>query len=81
MITEIKRPVKVEAVFHRNKIKVLWLKWNGKKIYIDRITFSWASKKGNKVIYHFALAGGEEIFEVVFIPVDLSWQLEKIHTH
>lgn len=80
MITEIKERIEVNTIFSENKLKILWFRWKGKKYYIKEITFSWKTSKGNKKVYCFALSNGTEIFEVSFIPENLIWYLEKIHT-
>jgi len=79
MITEIGEPVKVAAIFTPDKVKICWFIWKGRRIQVEKTTFFWKTKEGEKTIHHFALSTGQEVFEISFCPEQLSWLLEKIH--
>ncbi|HOK56720.1 MAG TPA: hypothetical protein PKV21_08490 [bacterium] len=79
MITEINEKIIVGAIFKNGSIKINWFIWKNRKINIEKITYRWKTKKGEKDIYNFAVTDGFNIFELSFIPEDLIWNLEKIH--
>ncbi|HOV22036.1 MAG TPA: hypothetical protein P5150_01315 [Candidatus Ratteibacteria bacterium] len=81
MSTEIKERIEVNAIFTKNKLKILWFKWKERKYFVKNITFSWKKHSGDKEIYLFDLSNGIDVFEISFIPENLTWYLEKIYTY
>ncbi len=78
-ITEINEPIKVGVIFGSGQATIRWLTWKGRKILIEKVTFSWKTADGAKEVRKFALSNGSEVFEVAFYPADFLWYLEKIH--
>lgn len=79
MITEIDEPVTVGAVFSGGGVAVKWFVWRGRTVTVNRETFRWKTTRGRREVHCFALAGGNDVFEISFTAADLSWNLEKIH--
>jgi hypothetical protein len=79
MITEVNEKIVVAVVFKNGSMKINWFIWKNRKINIEKITYQWRTKKGEKCFYYFAVTDGFNIFEISFIPEDLIWNLEKIH--
>jgi len=78
-MTEVHEPIRVGAIFSRGTVAIRWLFWRGRRISIERVTFSWKETDGSRQVWKFALSNGTEVFEVSFYPADCRWYLEKIH--
>lgn len=59
-------------------LKPLRFKWSGKLINVEEITYTWKSKEGKRVIYHFSLTDGNALYELSFDNESLVWKLENI---
>ncbi|MFN4227711.1 MAG: hypothetical protein ACK4F0_06190 [Candidatus Ratteibacteria bacterium] len=80
MITEVNEKIIVGVVFKNGSMKIKWFIWKNRKVNIEKITYKWKTKKGQKEIYNFAVTDGINVFEISFAPQDLIWNLEKVHT-
>jgi len=79
VITEVHEPIRVGAIFSHGTVIIRWLFWKGRRIPIEKVTFSWKEADGSRQVRKFALSNGTEVFEVSFYPADCRWYLEKIH--
>ncbi|MBI3596545.1 MAG: hypothetical protein HY203_05265 [Nitrospirae bacterium] len=79
MITEIGESVTVGVVFDPEKIIVpKWFVWNGRKYAIQRVTFSWKVRDGQKLFHHFAVTDGANLYELTYEASALSWKLMTV---
>jgi hypothetical protein len=79
MITEIGTAVKVGAVFDPDRsIVPKWFVWNGRKYDVQRVTFTWKVRDGQKVFHHFAVTDGTNLYELTYDAVRLSWKLMNV---
>jgi len=78
MSTEkIGEPIDVGAVFGKNKIRPKWFVWNGRKIDIGEVTYTWKAREGDSIIRYFAVTGGATSFELSLNQKTMCWTLEK----
>ncbi len=79
MITPINEPVKVGVVFgNGRKIKPVWFKWQGKQHRIQSITYTWTSRQGRAVIYHFSVTDGANLYELRYNTESCVWELAQV---
>ena len=79
MITEIGEPIKVGVVFDvEKKITPKWFIWNGNKYNIARVTFTWKVQEERKILYHFAVTHGSNLYELCYDTAQLSWRLMAV---
>lgn len=60
------------------KIKPVKFKWSGRLFEVREITYTWKTKEGQKVIYHFSVTDGRSLYELTFDTNSLLWRLENI---
>lgn len=73
----INESIDVGAVFGKNKIKPRWFVWNGRKIDVKEVTYTWKSREGDAVILYFAVTDGATSFELSLNQKTMCWILEK----
>ncbi|HET6465075.1 MAG TPA: hypothetical protein VFH55_05625 [Nitrospiria bacterium] len=79
MITAIGEPVKVGAVFDPEQtLQPKWFVWNHRKYSVDRVTFSWKVRDGQRVFHHFAVTDGANLYELTYESATLSWRLMAV---
>jgi len=79
MITQIGRTVTVGAVFEPDQVIVpKWFLWNGRKYPIERVTFTWKVREGQKPYHHFAVTDGTKLYELTYDAVGSSWKLMAV---
>jgi hypothetical protein len=79
VITPINEPVKVGAVFgNGEKIRPVWFKWNGRQHRIESITYTWSSRQGRAVVYHFSVTDGANLYELCYNSETSVWQLAQV---
>ncbi len=71
--------VTVLAIFNpSNGVRPVRFKWSGRLIKVEEITYTWKSRQGRRVIYHFALTDGNALYELSFDNESLLWKLENL---
>jgi len=76
MITEVGETVKVGAVFEPEQVLVpKWFVWNGRKFSIQRVTFTWKVRDGQRWFHHFAVTDEARVYELTYDVSSLSWKL------
>lgn len=80
MTESIKESIKVGAVFSNNKIIPKWFIWGSKRFDIASINYTWKTREGRNVIYHFAVSDGVNVFELSYNSGDSVWELAAIDT-
>jgi hypothetical protein len=79
MMAEIGDSVKVGAVFDPEQtLQPKWFVWNGRKYVIERVTFTWKVRDGQKTFYHFAVTNGANLYELTYDASTLSWKLMAV---
>jgi hypothetical protein len=79
MITEVGEAIKVGAVFDPEQIiQPKWFVWNGRKYAIEKVTFTWKVRDGQKIFYHFAVTDGANLYELTYDASTLSWKLMAV---
>ncbi|HEY5595047.1 MAG TPA: hypothetical protein VIL61_07820 [Nitrospiria bacterium] len=79
MITEVGEPIKVGAVFDPEQaIAPKWFVWNGRKYVVQRVTFTWKVRDGQKLFYHFAVTDEANLYELTYDASALSWKLMAV---
>lgn len=77
-MTEINEPVEVGAVFRRNGVRPVWFIWKGRKYPIERVTYRWKEKVGERWVYFFSVFDGQDTFELVYDSKLLEWKLGQV---
>ncbi len=62
------------------KIRPVRFRWSGKLLDVKEITYSWNTRDGQKVIYHFSVTDGRTLYELTFAPHSLLWKIENLET-
>jgi hypothetical protein len=76
MMTEVGETIKVGAVFEPEQtISPKWFVWDGRKYSIERVTFSWKVREGQRLFHHFAVTDGVNLYELTYDVSALSWKL------
>ena len=79
MITEVGESIKVGAVFDPEQtLQPKWFVWNGRKYTIQRTTFSWKVRDGQRLFLHFAVTDGANLYELTYDALTLSWKLMAV---
>jgi hypothetical protein len=70
--------VRVGAIFEESgKIKPVWFAYNGRRLAVERVTYSWRDRDGSRQTYHYAVKVGGTVYELAFDTSTLSWRLER----
>lgn len=92
--TQIDEPIKVYALFYyegetgkrfrlpvypHKKLKPLSFIWRQREYEIKAVTYVWHNKNGETDYYHFAVACGVNIYELVYNAKTFDWILHKIY--
>ncbi|MBI3610535.1 MAG: hypothetical protein HY204_07535 [Nitrospirae bacterium] len=79
MLTEIREPIKVGAVFEpEGTIIPKWFVRNGRKYVVQKVTFTWKVRDGQKALYHFAVTDGVNLYELTYDAVTSAWKLMAV---
>lgn len=79
MICPINEHVKVGVVFgNGRKIKPKWFMWKGRLHKIQSVTYTWTSRQGRAIIYHFSVADGENLYELQYNTETSVWELAQV---
>lgn len=78
MIQVIKEKIKVAVVFAEDSLKPVWFIFKNEKILIQKICYSWTERDGKWLNYKYTVTDGGTIFEIMFMPEHMVWQLEAI---
>ncbi|HUK56990.1 MAG TPA: hypothetical protein VLY20_10070 [Nitrospiria bacterium] len=79
MITEIGESVTVGVVFDPEKTVVpKWFVWNNRKYSVERVTFAWKVRDGQRVFHHFAVTDGANLYDLTYDAAALSWRLMTV---
>jgi hypothetical protein len=77
----IREPVRVAAIFTPGRmVRPVWFEWNRMKHTVMETTYSWQEKTGETTLLHFAVANGEDLFELVYNTGNQNWILYGIET-
>lgn len=60
------------------KIKPVKFKWSGRLLAVKDITYSWKTREGESVLYHFSVFDGKTLYELSFNAASLVWRLENL---
>lgn len=71
----INETVKVGAVFNNSKIIPKWFIRANQRFDITNINYTWKTKEGRKLICHFAVSDGVNVFELSYDMEDAKWEL------
>jgi hypothetical protein len=81
MMTEMGEPIKVGVVFDPERSLIpKWFSWNGRRHEIQRITFNWKVRDGQRMFHHFAVTDGTNLYELTYDASALSWKLMAVST-
>ena len=74
---KIEQPVKVGAVFGvGKKIKPVWFIWEGREYHIKDITYTWGSREGRSLLYHFSVTDkADNLYELCYRTESATWHL------
>ena len=78
MVLFLHKTVSVGAVFRRSSVVPQWFGYQGRKIAIKEITYSWKEKRGESMFLHFVVTDGINLYDLSFQPEQLSWHLEAV---
>ena len=68
--------VRVGAIFEESgKIKPVWFAYDGRRLAVERVTYSW--RDGDVKILHYAVKVGGTVYELALDTSTLSWRLER----
>ncbi|MCX5714247.1 MAG: hypothetical protein NT033_05460 [Candidatus Omnitrophica bacterium] len=70
--------IEVLALFKAGKIYPQSFNWNNKTYPVQRVTYNWQERCGTQIINYFALACGDDLYQVSFNNTSFGWRLEKI---
>ena len=62
------------------KIRPVRFRWSGRLLPINDITYSWKTRDGESIIYHFSVSDGKTLYELSFNTTSLLWKLENLET-
>ena len=61
-------------------IRPVKFKWSGRLMPVKDITYSWKTREGESVLYHFSVSDGKTLYELSFNAASLVWRLENLET-
>ena len=62
------------------KVRPVRFRWSGKLFDVKEVTYSWNTRDGQKVIYHFSVTDGRTLYELTFDTHSLLWKIEDLET-
>lgn len=80
MPVQIREPISVAVLFEHGAIKPVLFRWNGKKIEIEKTSFTWETRQGVARLLHFSVVCRRNIYELVFNLNEMTWRLETVAT-
>lgn len=80
MYEEINEPVVVVATFKNGHAFPRSFSWKGRKYPVDAINLEHQEKRGEDLIFCFALTAGGNSYELSFNSHLLVWTLERVWT-
>ena len=74
---KIEQPVKVGAVFGGGKkIRPVWFIWEDREHHIKDITYTWGSREGRSLLYHFSVTDkADNLYELCYRTESATWHL------
>jgi hypothetical protein len=77
MVLKEAHPIKVGAVFgDKKKIRPVWFVWEGNTHRIKEITYTWSSREGHALLYHFSITdGADNLYELCYRTDSTTWHL------
>jgi hypothetical protein len=57
------------------RVKPVRFRWSGRSFEVREITYTWQTKEGCQVIYHFSVSDGKTLYELAFDTNSLLWRL------
>ncbi|MBI5198495.1 MAG: hypothetical protein HZA09_00560 [Nitrospirae bacterium] len=60
------------------KIRPVRFRWLGRLLPVTDITYSWKTRDGENIIYHFSVSDGKTLYELSFNTRSLLWRLENL---
>jgi len=75
MTLEINEPIRVGAIFSQRCVRPVWFSWKGRQIRIKESAYSWKSREGSAVLFHFSVTDGQGLYEICYNGENLGWVL------
>ncbi|HEX8949221.1 MAG TPA: hypothetical protein VF790_09690 [Dissulfurispiraceae bacterium] len=60
------------------RIRPVRFRWSGRLFDVKEVTYSWKSREGQKIIYHFSVTDGKTLYELTFDTHSLLWKVENL---
>ena len=60
------------------RVRPVRFRWSGRLFDVKEVTYSWKSREGQKVIYHFSVTDGKTLYELTFDTHSLLWKVENL---
>jgi hypothetical protein len=80
MVQEVNEAIDVLSVFRDGRVQPVRFKWAGRTHTVSRVAYAWVTREGAHPLHHFSLlAGGKDVYEVVFDTYRMSWWLARVH--
>jgi hypothetical protein len=72
--------VDVFAVFSKNKLRPLIVKWNNKEYRIQKVNLEYHAFDGRESVHYFSVSDNANYFKLAFYTKRLQWYLEELYT-
>ncbi len=74
----LEEPIRVIASFDGPKIRLHSFEWRERIYQVESVNLFHIEKDAKKSLYHFAVTAAGNDYDIVFNPVNLTWQLQEI---
>jgi len=81
MACEINEPITVGAVFSGGVVQPVWFAWRGRKVRITEIAFTWKTREGSAMVFHFSVTDGQGLYELGYHTTSFIWRLAAGEEH
>ena len=77
-VVDLGDSVRVGAIFEESgRLKPVWFAYDGRRLAVERVTYSWRDRDGDVKILHYAVKVGGTVYELALDTATLSWRLER----
>jgi len=77
-VVDLDEGVRVGAIFEEDgRLKPVWFAYNGRRLAVERVTYSWRERDGEVKILHYAVKVGGTVYELAFDASALAWRLAR----
>jgi hypothetical protein len=79
MLVKVNEVVEVIAIFRKNKVLPVMLKWNNRTYKITKMDMVHQTFDGNIRMHHFSVSDHINFFKLVLDTKSLKWILEEVY--